>query len=85
MGERIFFEEFAIPLDEYPRRCEEQISEWVSLRDKLENPDTKFVLRKSNEYGAGIIHSMETGQERTFNGNVMNMELITNLPSRGVR
>ena len=72
--------EFAIPLDEYPRRCEEQIAEWVSLRDKLENPDTKFTPQKSNAYGAGIIHSIETGQDRTFNGNVMNMGFITNLP-----
>ena len=79
-GREDLLKEFAIPLDEYPRRCEEQIAEWVSLRDKLENPDTKFVPQKSNEYGAGIIHSMETGQERTFNGNVMNMEFIRNLP-----
>ena len=79
-GREDLLKEFAIPLDEYPRRCEEQIAEWVSLRDKLENPDTKFSPQKSNEYGAGIIHSMETGQERTFNGNVMNMEFITNLP-----
>ena len=80
-GREDLLKEFAIPLDEYPRRCEEQIAEWVSLRDKLENPDTKFVPQKSNEYGAGIIHSMETGQERTFNGNVMNTGLITNLPT----
>ena len=79
-GREDLLKEFSIPLDEYPRRCEEQIAEWVSLRDKLENPDTKFVPQKSNEYGAGIIHSLETGQERTFNGNVMNMEFITNLP-----
>ena len=79
-GREDLLKEFAIPLDEYPRRCEEQIAEWVSLRDKLENPDTKFVPQKSNEYGAGIIHSMETGQERTFNGNVMNMGFIPNLP-----
>ena len=80
-GREDLLKEFAIPLDEYPRRCEEQIAEWISLRDKLENPDTKFVPQKSNEYGAGIIHSMETGQERTFNGNVMNTGLITNLPT----
>ena len=79
-GREDLLKEFAIPLDEYPRRCEEQIAEWVSLRDKLENPDTKFSPQKSNEYGAGIIHSIETGQERTFNGNVMNTGFITNLP-----
>ena len=79
-GREDLLNEFSIPLDEYPRRCEEQIAEWVSLRDKLENPDTKFESQKSNEYGAGIIDSIETGQERTFNGNVMNMGFITNLP-----
>ena len=80
-GREDLLDEFLIPLDEYPRRCEGQIAQWDSLRDKLENPNAKFGPQKSNEYGAGIIHSMETGQERTFNGNVMNMGLITNLPS----
>ncbi|MEC7715803.1 MAG: alpha-glucosidase/alpha-galactosidase [Actinomycetota bacterium] len=80
-GREDLLDEFLIPLDEYPRRCEEQIAQWDSLRDKLEDPDTEFEPRKSNEYGAGIIHSRETGQERTFNGNVMNTGLITNLPT----
>ena len=80
-GRKDLLDEFSIPLDEYPRRCEEQIAEWDRLRDELENPETKVELRKSNEYGAGIIHSMETGQERIFNGNVMNKGLITNLPT----
>lgn len=34
----------------------------------------------SNEYGAGIIHAMETGQPRVIYGNVMNHLLIDNLP-----
>jgi alpha-galactosidase len=34
----------------------------------------------SNEYGAGIIHAMETGQPRVVYGNVMNHHLIDNLP-----
>jgi len=32
-------EEFNIPLDEYIRRCEVQITGWEFLRRKLENPD----------------------------------------------
>ena len=59
-GRKDLLDEFSIPLDEYPRRCEEQIAEWDRLRNELENPETKVELRKSNEYGAGIIHSMET-------------------------
>jgi alpha-galactosidase len=34
----------------------------------------------SGEYGSLIIHSMETGQPRVINGNVMNAGLIDNLP-----
>ena len=44
------------------------------MLDGLENP----VL--SHEYGAYIIHSMETGQPRIVYGNVMNEGLIDNLP-----
>jgi alpha-galactosidase len=29
-----------IPLDEYPRRCEEQIAGWEFVKQKVENPDT---------------------------------------------
>jgi len=44
------------------------------MLDRLEDP----VL--SHEYGAYIIHSMETGHQRTVYGNVMNDSLIDNLP-----
>jgi alpha-galactosidase len=33
------FTRFNIPLDEYPRRCEEQIADWHELRGVLEDPD----------------------------------------------
>jgi alpha-galactosidase len=35
----------------------------------------------SGEYGSLIIHSMETGVPRVFNGNVLNHGLIDNLPA----
>ena len=37
-------------------------------------------LSRSEEYGAYIIHSLETGVPRRINGNVRNTRLITNLP-----
>jgi alpha-galactosidase len=37
-------------------------------------------VRHSGEYGSLIIHSMETGQQRTIYGNVPNHGLIDNLP-----
>ena len=73
-------EEFGIPLDEYPRRCERQIEGWESLRQRLENPEGRLRVVQSMEYGSGIIHSMETGTPRTVYGNVPNRGLITNLP-----
>ncbi len=38
-------------------------------------------VARSKEYGAGIIHSIETGQPRVINGNVANRGLIDNLPA----
>ena len=73
-------EAFNVPLDEYIRRCEVQIARWERMRKDLENPDTKIPVRRSHEYGSGIIHSIETGAPRVINGNVPNHGLIDNLP-----
>ncbi|HEX9988753.1 MAG TPA: alpha-glucosidase/alpha-galactosidase [Chloroflexia bacterium] len=72
-------EQFNIPLDEYIRRCEDQISRWDSLSQELEHaaPDA---VHHSGEYGSLIIHSMETGQPRVVYSNVPNHNLIDNLP-----
>ena len=72
-------ETFNVPLDEYPRRCELQIAEWEELRRLLENGVVPATAR-SNEYGASIVHALETGEPFTFNANVMNDGLIDNLP-----
>jgi alpha-galactosidase len=71
---------FNIPLDEYPRRCEQQIAEWEAQRELLEDPTAPLDVERSVEYGSWIIHSMETGQPRVINGNVANHGLIDNLP-----
>jgi len=39
---------------------------------------------RSNEYCAYILHSLMTGRERCFHGNVPNRGLITNLPPQAV-
>jgi len=113
-------ERFNIPLDEYPRRCEAQIADWMEMRAALLDPDPAAFdryeearrarqlakleaageyeraarlraqwaeearsgqLTRSEEYAALIIHSIETGQPRVINGNVMNTGLIDNLPA----
>jgi alpha-galactosidase len=73
---------FNIPLDEYPRRCVEQIAGWERMRATLLGADAEEngEAVHSDEYASLIIHSMETGVPRVVNGNVMNNGLIDNLP-----
>jgi alpha-galactosidase len=73
-------ERYNVPLDEYITRCERQIAEWQSLRHDLEDPASRLSVRRSHEYGSGIIHSLETGVPRVVYGNVPNEHLIDNLP-----
>jgi len=72
-------EKYHIPLDEYPRRCENQIAGWEALRKDLEQ-GADIEVRRSKEYGSLIIHSMETGTPRVVYGSVPNHGIIDNLP-----
>ena len=74
-------ERFNIPLDEYLARCERQIAEWQALRDRFERGELEITHQRSHEYGALIIHSLETGTPRVVYGNVANHGLIDNLPA----
>jgi alpha-galactosidase len=80
-GRPDLIDRFGIPLDEYPRRCLRQIERWETMRAELEAPDATLEVTRSDEYGAGIIHSIETGQPRVISGNVANDGLIDNLPA----
>ena len=75
-------ERFNIPLDEYPRRCVEQIARWESMRDDLVN-DAELVHERTSEYGSYIIEAMEKDVPFTFGGNVLNTgRIISNLPEK---
>lgn len=69
-----------IPLDEYPRRCESQIADWVGLAAALQDESRPLEVVRSNEYGGQIIHAIETGRPVVIYGNVPNDGLIDNLP-----
>ena len=75
-----FIERFNIPLDEYPRRCINQIKDWKELREKIMQPEN-VVHERSHEYGSRIIEACETGIPYKIYGNVQNTGLITNLPA----
>ena len=73
-------EKFNIPLDEYPRRCINQIAKWETQRDELINNPT-LSHNRSNEYASRIMESIVTGNVYKIGGNVINTGLIDNLPS----
>lgn len=74
---------FNIPLDEYPRRCVNQIKKWETMRTILvENKNIEH--KRTEEYASYIMEAMETDVPYRIHGNVMNTGLITNLPSDAV-
>ena len=77
-------EAYEIPLDEYIRRCEEQIAGWEAAKAAYERGELEITVERSVEYGSQIIHSMETGEPAVIYGNVPNRGLIDNLPDECV-
>jgi len=76
-------ERFNIPLDEYPRRCEEQISAWEEQRVAL--ADTGQIAHdRSVEYSADIVAAYATDLPSRIHGNVRNDGSIPNLPQDAV-
>lgn len=72
-------EKFNIPLDEYPRRCIDQIERWSKMRNELvENKNLEH--HRSHEYASYILEAIEADVPFKIGGNVMNTGLITNLP-----
>lgn len=70
---------YLIPLNEYPRRCRNNIKSWE--KDKAKMDETK-VLPLSGEYASRIINAIETNTPYEFGGNVLNNQrYITNLPT----
>lgn len=75
-----FIKDYNIPLDEYPRRCIEQIEKWKQLRIDIMKEEN-VVHERSREYGSRIIEACETGVPYKIYGNVINNNLISNLPA----
>ena len=71
---------YNIPLDEYPRRCVEQINNWKKQREEMLNGGD-ISHERSKEYASRIMEAMVTNTPYKIGGNVLNKGLITNLPS----
>ena len=74
-------DKYNIPLDEYPRRCVNQIEGWKKeYADMLENGVKEHT--RSREYASRIMEAIVTGIPDQIGGNVLNSDhIITNLPS----
>ena len=73
-------ERYNIPLDEYPRRCVEQIEGWEKEKESILN-DGKATHERSLEYASYIMQAVVTGRPYRIGGNVLNTGLIDNLPA----
>lgn len=73
-------EDYQIPLDEYPRRCVNQIEGWEKERADILN-DGKITHERSKEYASYIMEAVVTDKPYKIGGNVLNTGLIDNLPS----
>jgi len=72
--------DFNIPLDEYPRRCIEQIEGWKAEYESLVKSDI-LEHKRSHEYASHIMESIVTGAPYKIGGNVLNTGgCIENLP-----
>ena len=78
-GREDLIEKFSIPLDEYPKRCIEQIARWKAEAERFKTANT-VEIRESHEYASEIMNSRWTGAPSVIYGNVRNDGLITSLP-----
>lgn len=78
-GREDLIEKFGIPLDEYPKRCVEQIARWKSTSEQYRTANT-IEVGESHEYASSIMNSVWTGEPSVIYGNVRNNGCITSLP-----
>ncbi|HEY8593778.1 MAG TPA: alpha-glucosidase/alpha-galactosidase [Devosiaceae bacterium] len=72
-------EKFGIPLDEYPKRCVEQVARWTREAEQYRKAD-RIEVKASNEYASAIVNSVWTGEPSVIYGNLRNGGAISSLP-----
>jgi alpha-galactosidase len=78
-GREDIIERFGIPLDEYPKRCVEQIASWQDRLEEFKNSE-KIDVPNSVEYASEIMNSVWTGTPSVIYGNIANAGYIPDLP-----
>ncbi len=72
-------EKFNIPLDEYPRRCIEQIEKWDDQKNEI-MASGNITHERSSEYASHIMEAIVNDQPYQIGASVINNGLIDNLP-----
>jgi alpha-galactosidase len=78
-GRDDLIEKFGIPLDEYPKRCIEQIEAWKKTSADYRRAD-EIRVEPSKEYASSIVNSIWTGEPSVIYGNLRNNGVISALP-----
>ena len=68
-GREDLIESFQIPLDEYPKRCEEQIAGWAAQAGTITDG---IAVEKSHEFAADLMAAVVENQPYTIYGNLPN-------------
>ncbi|CDX42205.1 alpha-galactosidase, NAD(P)-binding [Mesorhizobium sp. SOD10] len=79
-GRPDLIEKYGIPLDEYPKRCIEQIERWKGQAEAYRSAE-RIEVAQSREYASEIMNSVWTGEPSVIYGNVRNNGCITSLPA----
>jgi alpha-galactosidase len=79
-GREDLIEAFSVPLDEYPKRCIEQMADWADQAKAYRTAD-QIEFKKSHEFAAEIMNAMVTNQPYTIYGNLPNRGQAPQLPS----
>lgn len=78
-GRDDLIEKYGIPLDEYPKRCIEQVEDWTEQAERYRTAET-IEIEESHEYASAIVNSVWTGEPAVIYGNIRNNGAITSLP-----
>ena len=79
-GRPDLIETFGIPLDEYPKRCIEQVARWKEEAEAYCTAE-RIEVKSSHEYASAIVNSIWTGEPSVIYGNLRNNGCITSLPA----
>ena len=77
-------ERFAVPIDEYLRRCDGIVDEFDRMKRFAAGDEPSPVPHRSHEYGSTIVHSITTGTPAVVYGNMPNNGAIANLPRTAI-